>query len=93
MQEAQELWLELVVKDANVTVYVLDQARKPVPASRISGNATVLVSGKSYKVDLTPSSEDSVGGKLPVPAAGKMAAIVALNVDGKSVSARFTAAS
>ena len=61
-----------------------------VPGTGDEYVATVLVNGKSYKVDLTPSSENSVEGKLPTPVAGRMAAVVALNVDGKSVSARFT---
>lgn len=92
MQEAKELWLELVVKETDVTVYVLDQARQPVPATRISGTATVLVNGKSEKVDLTPSGENSVGGKLTAPAAGRIVATVSLAVDGKPVSARFMGA-
>lgn len=58
VQEAQELWLELVVKDTDVTVYVLDEMRKPVPASQVSGTATVLVGGKSYKVDLSPAGSN-----------------------------------
>lgn len=92
MQEAKELWLELVVKENDVTVYVLDEARQPVPAAKISGSATVLVNGKSEKVDLTPSGENSVGGKLTAPAAGRIVATVSLAVNGKPVSARFMGA-
>lgn len=90
MQEAQELWLELVVKDADVSVYVLDEARKPVPASQISGTATVLVGGKSYKVELSPAGTNSVQGKLPVAATSQIVAVVSLKVGGKAASARFT---
>jgi hypothetical protein len=90
VQEAQELWLELVVKDTDVTVYILDEMRKPVPAVQVSGTATVLVGGKSYKVTLSPSGANSVQGKLPVAATGQVVATVSLKVGGKAASARFT---
>ena len=89
VQEAQELWLELVVKDSDVSVYVSDETQKAVPAAQVSGTATVLVSGKSYKVDLSAGSGESVNGKLPVAAAGRLVATVALRVGTKSLSARF----
>ena len=92
VQEAQELWLELVVKGSDVSVYVLSEDRKPVPAQQISGTATILINGKSYKVDLRPGEANSVQGTLPVPATGKLVATVALKVGGKSASARFMAA-
>ena len=91
VQESQELWLELVVKDNDVSVFVLDETQKPVPASQISGTATVLVGGKSYKVDLVAEGAESVSGKLPVAASGRLIATVALKVGAKSLSARFTA--
>lgn len=90
MQEAQELWVELVVKGTDVAVYVVDEARKPVPATQISGTATVLVGGQSYKVELSASGGDGVQGRLPAPVTGNVVAVVALKVGGKTVSARFT---
>ena len=90
IKEAQELWVELVVKGANVAVYVVDEARKPVPANQVSGTATVLVGGQSYKVELSASGGDGVQGKLPAPVTGNVVAVVALKVGGKAVSARFT---
>ena len=90
MQEAQELWVELVVKGTDVAVYVVDEARKPVPATQISGTATVLVGGQSYKVELSASGGDGVLGKLPAPVTGNVVAVVALKGGGKAVSARFT---
>jgi protein-disulfide isomerase len=90
MQEAQELWVELVVKGTDVAVYVVDEARKPVPATQISGTATVLVGGQSYKVELSASGGDGVLGRLPAPVTGNVVAVVALKVGGKAVSARFT---
>lgn len=90
MQEAQELWVELVVKGTDVTVYVLDHAGKPVPATQVSGTATVLVGGQSHKVELSAAGEDGVRGKLPAPVTGNVVAAVALKVGGRAVSARFT---
>jgi hypothetical protein len=52
MQEAHENWVELVVTGTQVTLYLLDEGRKPVPASQVSGTASVLVEGKIYKVQL-----------------------------------------
>lgn len=89
MQEAQEIWLELVVRNSYVTVYVLDEEKKPVPASQVSGTATVLTGGKSYKVELAAAGDNSVQGKLPVAATGRIVATVALKVGGKPASARF----
>lgn len=91
VQEAQELWLELSVKDRDVAVYVLDQTGKPVPASDVSGSATVLVGGKSYKVELLAADGNRVEGKLPVPVGQRLVATVSLMVRGKSASARFIA--
>ena len=52
VQEAGEMYLELVVQGAEVTVYVLDEARKPVPGTQATGTATILVDGKTHKVEL-----------------------------------------
>jgi len=90
VQEAQELWLELVVKNSDVAVYVFDEAHRPVPASEISGTATVLVGGKSYKVELLEADGDRIGGKLPASASNRVVATVSLKVGSRSVSARFT---
>lgn len=89
VQDAQGVWVELVVRGADVTVYVVSEDHKPVPAQQISGTATVLVDGKSYKVELSPGEANSVQGKLPVAATGKLVATVALKVGGKPASARF----
>ena len=93
MQESQELWLELVVKDTEVRVYVLDEKQQPVAPAQVSGTATVLVSGTSYKVDLNSAASNAEGveGKLPVPATGRLVATVALKIGAKSISARFMA--
>jgi hypothetical protein len=90
MQEAHENWVELVVTGTQVTLYLLDEGRKPVPASQVSGTASVLVEGKIYKVQLAPGAGNSLDGKLPVPASGASAATVFLKIGGQPVTARFT---
>lgn len=90
IQEAHEMWLELVVRDKEVTIYVLDEAKKPVPSAQVSGTVTVLAGGKMYKVALSPAEGNSLHGELPAPATGRVAATVSLKVDGKAMSARFT---
>jgi len=89
LQDAQGVWVEFLVKGRDVSVYVISEDHKPVPAQQISGTATVLIEGKSYKVDLSPGDANSVKGTLPVAASGKLIATVALKVGGKSASARF----
>jgi hypothetical protein len=89
VQEAGEMYLELVVKGTDVTVYILDEARKPVPGTQATGTATVLVDGKSHKIDLKASEGNSMHGTLPVEASGRVVATVALKVGGKTTSARF----
>ena len=92
VQEAGEMYLELVVKGADVTVYVLDQARKQVPGTQATGTATILVDGKAHKVELKAAEGNSLHGTLPVTVSGKVVATVALKVGDKTASARFTPA-
>lgn len=90
VQEAHENWVELVVSGTKVKLYVLDEHRKPVPATQMSGTASVLVAGKIYKVQFAPGAGNSLDGKLPVPASGASAATVSLKINGQPAAARFT---
>lgn len=89
MQEAHEMWLELVVRNKDVTLYVLDEAKRPVPATEVSGTVTVLAGGKMHKVELSPAQGNSLHGELPVEVTGRVVATASLKVTGKPVSARF----
>ena len=92
VQDAQGVWIELAVNGNDLSVFVVTDDHRPVPSQRVSGTATVLVGGKSYKVELSPGSANQLGGKLPVPSTGKLVAAVSLKVDGKPASARFSRA-
>ena len=83
------MWLELVVRNKDVTLYVLDEAKKPVPASQVSGTVTVLADGKMHKVELSPAEGNSLHGELPVGLSGQVVATASLRIAGKAVSARF----
>ena len=85
-----EHWVELVLRGTEMTVYVSDDANKPIASARLGGKATVLVGGKSQQVALLPAAANSLTGKLDPGAAGKVISAVTLTVDGKSAQVRFT---
>ncbi len=89
MQEAHENWVELVVSGTQVKLYVLDEGRKPVPASQLSGSASVLMGGKIYKLELVPGADNDLEGPLPAAGPGVSAATVFLKIRGQAASARF----
>lgn len=82
---------ELVAKGGDLTVYVTDKAIKPVATKAAKGTATVLVGGKTFKVDLTPAEPNLLKGKGDFVAAKGMKVIVSLdNVGTKPEQVRFT---
>jgi len=89
MQEAHENWVELVVSGTQVKLYVLDEGRKPVPASQLSGSASMLMGGKIYKLELVPGADNDLEGPLPAAGPGVSAATVVLKIRGQAASARF----
>jgi hypothetical protein len=91
-EDSAEHWVELVISGDTLTVWVLDENRKPVPAAQLGGKATVLVSGKSQAVVLSPGDANSLTGKLPGAVAGKTTTVLSLTVSGKTAQARFASA-
>lgn len=99
VQDAQGVWVELVVKASNVTVYVLAEDQKPVPAAQIEGTATVLVGGgKTHKVRIVMSSiirrrrglTSAIGSSCLVSEGGSQGNRVKRNSNGPShISAHF----
>ncbi len=90
MQEAHENWIELVVHGSEVKLYVLNETQQPVPASQVTGTATVLIGGKPYKVQLTPADANILQATLPVAAAGNTIATVSLRINDQPATARFS---
>ena len=83
-------WVELVVRDGQLVAYVIDSQFKPVPSAQLGGKATVLVGGKREEVTLAPGNANTVTGKLAAPVPGKMTAVLALTINGKPATVRFT---
>ena len=89
VEASAEHWVELVNKAGQLTIYVLDADKNPVPSAQLTGKATVLVGGKSQQAMLTPAEGNSLTGKLDPAASGKVTAVLSLTVAGKSAQARF----
>ncbi len=82
---------ELVAKGGELTVYVTDTAVNPVATKAAKGTATVLVGGKTIKIDLTPAEPNLLKGKGDFVAAKGMKVVVSLeNVGSKPEQVRFT---
>ena len=89
-EDSAEDWLELVISGDQLTVYVMDEAKNPVPSTQLSGKATVLTGGKSQTVQLMSAEANSLIGKLDPAATGKVTTVLALDVGGKPTQARFS---
>ena len=88
-EDSSENWVELVIEGDRLEVYVLDEAKAPVPSAKLTGKATVLVGGKSQSVALAPGSANDLTGKLDPAATGKVTAVLSLTVGGKPTQARI----
>ncbi len=89
-EDSAENWIELVIKGDQLTVYVLDEAKAPVPSAKLTGKATVLVGGKSQMVALAPADANSLNGRLDPAASGKVTTVLSLAIAGKPTQARLT---
>lgn len=89
VEDSSENWVELVIKGDRLAVYVLDEAKAPVPSAKLAGKATVLVGGKSQSVALVAADANSLVGKLDPAATGKVTAVLSLSVGGKPTQARI----
>lgn len=92
VQDAHGNWVELVVHGDQVEVYVMDEHGKPVPASQVSGTASVIVDGQLQKAELSPAEGNELKGKLAAPVTGRLIASVSLKIGGKAATARFATA-
>jgi len=88
-EDSGENWVEVVIKGDRLAVYVVDEAKAPVPSAKLTGKATVLVGGKSQSVALAPGDANSLTGKLDPAATGKVTAVLMLTVGGKPTQSRI----
>ncbi|GAC1339073.1 MAG: hypothetical protein NVSMB18_06590 [Acetobacteraceae bacterium] len=92
VQDAHGSWVELVIRGDQVEVYVTDEHGGPVPATQVSGTATVMVGGQPQKAQLLPAEGNELTGKLAAPASSKTVATVSLKIGGNAATARFASA-
>jgi len=88
--QAGEFHVELVVKDKDLTIYVRDQADKPIDTKTVKATASVLSGRDKATVELAPAGE-ALKGSAPF-AVGKQAKIVVTFgvAGGRSEQARFS---
>lgn len=70
---------ELVVRGADMILYVVDDKDEKVDATKFSATAVVLAKGNEQKtVELKPASDNMLSGKADFPIDGKFRATVTL---------------
>ena len=70
---------ELVVKGSEMTLHLVDEQERKVDAAKFSASAVVLAKGNEQRtVDLTPSGDNRLSGKIDFPVEGKIRATVTL---------------
>lgn len=89
--EVGKYHIELVVKDRDLSLYVRDQADKPVDAKTVKASANVLSGKDKATVQLAPGVGEALSGQAPFSVAKDAKVIVTFSVDGgKSEQARFS---
>lgn len=88
--QAGKFHVELTVKEREVTLYVRDQADKPVDAKSVKATATVLSGTDKATLELAPAGE-GLKGQAPFSVAKDAKVVVSFSVAGaKSEQARFS---
>ena len=83
-----EMIFELVRSDAGTSLYIRDHG-KPYPTEKLTGNVTVLASGKKSDAALVPAGENKMTADITIPEGAKV--LVKVKEDGHhSVTVRFT---
>lgn len=80
--------LEMLVKDGDITVYVMDHGNQPLPSAGMQATATVLVGESKTEVKLEPAGDNLLKGKGEFKSADDMK--VLLSVTPAPQLARFT---
>jgi hypothetical protein len=83
--------VELVVKDRDLSLYVRDQADKPIDPRTVKASASVLSGKDKASVELAPAGAEMLGGQAPFSVRKDAKVVVTFNVAGaKSEQARFS---
>ena len=88
--QAGKFHVELTVKDRELTLYVRDQADKPIDAKSVKATASVLSGKDRANVELAAAGE-GLKGQAPFSVAKDAKVVVTFSVAGaKSDQARFS---
>lgn len=91
VKDAGKYHLELVVKEATLTVYVTGSKDAKVATKGAGGNATVLVGKDTSNVKLEPRGDNMLAGSGGFKPAPDMKVVVSVTLPGQPpVQARFT---
>ena len=91
VKDAGKYHLELVVKDAALTVYVTGNKDTKIATKGAIGTATVLVGKGTSSVKLEPSRENVLAGAGGFRPAPDMKVVVSVTLPGQTpIQARFT---
>jgi hypothetical protein len=83
--------VELVADGSpNVFLYLYDAEDRPIPSEGFSGNAILVVDGKTQRFALTPDAETRLSGQAPVGVPLETKGAIQLKTpDGASAQAKF----
>lgn len=83
---------ELVVKGSDLMLYIVDGQEKKVDTAKFSASAVVLAKGNEQKtVELTPSGDNRLSGKMNFTVDGKVRATVTLkSPSGEAGKGRYS---
>lgn len=88
--QAGKFHVELVVKEKDLTLYVRDQADKPVDAKTVKASANVLSGKEKATVELAPAGE-GLKGSAPFAVSKDAKVVITFSVAGaKNEQARFS---
>jgi hypothetical protein len=89
VQVAKDVSFELVAEADGATIYLVDHD-EPMASTGISGKLTVLQGSKKTEVDVKAAGENKLRATGAKIARGDKVVAVLNNVEGKTVTVRFT---
>jgi hypothetical protein len=90
MQDVAGVHAELVLAGNVVTVNILDESNKPIPAKGFSGSVLIVWGGNRETVQLALTGDSALKGEVKNPvAAGAAVTLVLKNAAGKSGQVKF----
>lgn len=90
VQDVAGVHAELILAGNAVTINILDESNKPIPAKGFSGSVLIVSGGNRETVQLAPSGDNALKGeaKAAIPA-GATVTLVLKNAAGKSGQVKF----